>query len=376
VVATLKANPGTALIGTGGGVSNTLVSAIVVDSLNKVAMSTDPALLIAKASLSAYSSASISELASIAITTQAQTLTQSGDAAALLVNTKKLQANPTVARAAVDFKILLTVAKQADVDLTNAGVSLALLADANGGGNVIANLVTAINTEAVKAGVPAPVPNVASWSQPSNTLVLQNDSIDLNGTSYTLAQFAAGVTLDKKVTPLDVVSFSYDVKGTPIPTNAQGVMTSSVSLGIEIRDVGSKGQVLQFILDRVDVTLGADGQLAVAVPANAILYAYGKTSNGTTANITLTNAATDQFIVVANNKLSFNAGRVLNKLTPSQSVFSGLQNITGTFNLKITATNLSITGQSPGSVRGVSVAVGGSGLSVTGLGVEGIFTIN
>jgi hypothetical protein len=377
VVTTLRANPGSALIEAGGNVSTSLVSSIIVDSLKEVQASTDTALLVAKISLSAYSAVSIAELTSSAIASEAQTLAQAGNAALLLDSAKLLQANTTISNAALSLAPLLTVAKESSVSLTNVGSGLTLLVVANSGNDGAATtaLANAVSTEAAKADISAPVLDIVAWSKPSNTLALRDDSIELNGKSYPLTEFAIGVTLDKKVSPLDIVSFSYEVKGTPIPDDADGMKKTNVSLGIEMSDVGTKGQVLQFILDQAEISI-TGGQLAVAVPAGAKLYAYGRTGNGTAAFITMSNISADEFVVVADNKLSFNAGKVLNKLVDTRAQLSNLRNITGTFNLKVAVTNLSIVGQTKTSVQGLSVSVTGSNQAMTGLGVNGVFTIN
>jgi hypothetical protein len=380
VVATLVANPTATLISASGAVSATLVSAVIVDSVKKVEASTDASLANSKAVLAAYSGSSIAELVSGAIVTQAQTLASATSATTLTASASSLQANTTIAGAATAFATLLTTASDSTVNLTVAAAALTTIADTNATDAskiaAAANIQVAATVQATAAGVTPPVVDTAAWATPSNVLAISNDNIELNGVNYTLQNFATGngVVLAAGVSSLDTVRFVYDVKGTPIPANAQGVMTTRVSLGVELSDTGTKGQVLQFILDQADITVDANKQLAVSVPAGAQLYAYGKTANGTTANVTLTNIGADQFLVVANNQLSFNAGKVLTKLVPSQATFSGLQNIKGTFNLKVVVSNLSIAGQTQTSVQGLSVSVTGASKSMSGLGVQGKFT--
>jgi hypothetical protein len=69
----------------------------------------------------------------------------------------------------------------------------------------------------------------------------------------------------------------------------------------------------------------------------------------------------------------------LTKLVPAQATFSGLQNIKGTFNLKVVVSNLNIAGQTQTSVQGLSVSVTGTNTvptqSMSGLGVQGKFTV-
>jgi hypothetical protein len=383
VAETLKANAATPLVSSNGDVSSLLVSSIIVKSLTTIKNSNNSELLVAKIGLNQYSGTSIAKLTAGSITAQAQKLAKAGDAAALLTSAKSLQANPTISNAVRSLSTLLTTDKESIVNLDTIGNELALLFDDSADNDSAAktDLSASVTLEASKAGVPPivlAVLDINEWSQPSNVLALRDDSIELNGKVYTLAQFAAGVTLDKKTSPLDMVSFTYDVRGTPVPADANGVMKSSVSLGIELSDTGTKGQVLQFILDRADVTVSADGQIGVSVPTGALLYAYGKTSGGTAAtaaNVTLANDAADSFIVVANNQLSFNAGKVLNKIAQDGTVFAGLKNITGEFNLKVVVSNLSIASQTQTSIKGLSVSVTNTTQKMSGLGVQGIFTV-
>ena len=380
VAATLLANPNTPLINTSGTVSATLVSAVIVDSLTKVAESTDASLNNSKAVLALYSGTSIAELVTGSIVIQAQTLATATSAAALLVDAKALLANTTIANATSNFAILLTKTSDSTANLSALGAALVTIADSTATDASKSAAADAIKIESAKqatnANVAAPLLDIPSWIRPSNVLSIRNDSIDLNGNTYTLANFATGngVVLPAAVSSLDTVRFTYQVKGTPIPANAQGVMTTRVSLGVELSDTTTTGRKLEFILDKADVSVSSAGQLAVSVPAGAQLYAYGKTANGTTANLTLTNVTADQFLVVANNQLSFNAGKVLNKLS-GNTTFSGLQNIKGTFNLKVALSNLNIAGQTATSVQGLSVAVTGTSQSISGLGVQGKFTV-
>jgi hypothetical protein len=231
-------------------------------------------------------------------------------------------------------------------------------------------------TSAATLGSAVNAVEAEKFASKTNFLSIDNDSIELNGGTFTLTNFAsnAGVTLAKKVSPLDTVSFGYTIKGTPIPANAGGTMTTQVKIGIAMSDTGAKGQVLEMILDKANISV-TSGVLSVTVPADANLYAYGKTASGTVVNVTLTNIAADDFVTVTNGKLSFNAGKVLGKLTPANGTFSSLQNITGTFNLNVAVSNLNIAGQTATSVQGLSVKVTGTNQSMSGLGVRGKFTV-
>lgn len=381
VVTTLRASPSTPLINANGNVSSALVNSVITGSLTEVAAINNPSLAVAKSNLSVYSGTSIAELTSLAIVTQAQTLTQSTDAASVIANATSVQSNATISSAALNYATLLTTAKAGTVDMTNTGNQLnnfvAATTDA-GRATAVTAINAAIGTQASASGTAVPADNSRNWAMQTNVLAIANDTIELNGQNYTLQNFATGngVNLPARVSPLDTVRFVYQIKGTPIPANAQGVTTTRVSLGVELSDTTNSGRKLEFILDQANVTINA-GQMSVAIPANARLTAYGRTANGTIANVVLTNIGADDFISVdgTNNQLSFNAGKVLAKLAAPGTTFASLQNISGTFNLKIAISNLSIAGQTPTSVKGLSVNVTGGNQTMTGLGVQGRFTV-
>ncbi|MDP3842914.1 MAG: hypothetical protein Q8Q81_10005 [Oxalobacteraceae bacterium] len=388
VVTTLAANPTEKLVDASGSVSTTLVFGIVKQSVKKVQETTDATLATTKAGVSTFSPTSVAEMVSGAIGIQAQTLAKASDVA-LIGLTKSLQSNPTIANAASELKNLLTTVIENSVNLTALGTALTQLSDTDTSND--AAVTTAVSSEvtaqATAAGVTESVIiDVGAWSQHTNYLAIQNDSIELNGTPYTLKEFLSGVPLAQNPAAINTVSFAFDVKGTPIPKNDSGVMTTKVKLGLELTDTGASGRVLQFMLDQADVTLDNNKQLNVSVPAGAKLYAYGKTSNGTNANMTLTDITADQFVATANNKLTVNAGNMLARIlakvqaqpaSPIQSVFSNLQNVSGTFNVKVVVSNLNISSQTDSTaVKGLSVSVTGSGQpAVNGLGVEGIVTV-
>jgi hypothetical protein len=391
VVAVLKPANGSAIPLVRGGVVNTAqVKAVVIKSVDAVGTSTDAALSVTtKSKMRNFSGDSIAELTSVAISKQAETLYKASSVEDLVKSTKALQASNTITSAASAFKGLLTKTNASSVDLTKAGVSLSTIADSTSTAEAKNEAATEIEkngqNEANKTSgdskTDAPTMDRDAWAETTNVLSLVNDTIGLNGTAYTLTEFVEGVTLVQRPAPLDMVSFTYNVKGTPVPADANGIMTTSVSLGVAMTDTGTKGQVLQFILDRADVTVSADGKIGISVPTGALLYAYGKTSDGTEANVTLRNFSQDDFVAVdSENKLSFNAGKVLNKIAQDGTIFARLKNVKGTFNLTVVASDLNIAGQTQTSIKGLTVSVTDDRAnavrrSISGLGVQGIFTV-
>ncbi|HWW04752.1 hypothetical protein [Collimonas sp.] len=383
VTTTLVADPTAKLIGGDNSVNASLVSGMVQQSVTNIAAASDTSLTAAKAGLGGFSASSVAVLISGAVAGQAQALTKAGDTD-LLSLTQSLQADPTIANAASGVAVLLTTAVAGKVDLTTLGTALTVLSDSDSSNDAAASaaMSSAIAAQAQLAGVSAPAVAIGSWSQPTNFLAIQNDRIEFNGNPYTLKQFSSGVVLPAKPASTDTVSFTYKVIGSPIPRNAGGVMTSNVSLGVELADTGNSGLVLQVIVDQADLSLDGNKQLSVAIPAGAKMYVSAKTSGGTGANLTLTKISDIQFIEVVDNKLTVNTGIVLKHMLSqlqgqSSALLSNLKNLSGTFNTKFVVSNLNIRSETDKTaVKGLSVSIAGSGQpAVNGLGVLGILTI-
>lgn len=372
VAATLVANSTIQLVDSSGSVSSSLVSGIVQKSMENITITANIALDTAKASLGAYSAASVSALVSEAIAAQAEILSKSSDAA-LTQQTTSLQSNPVIANAASQLAALLTIGNANKVDLTAMGADLRQLADTNENNDTGANtaLMSEVMRQTGKAGIPPLSINVTDWRRPNNYFAIRDDSINLNGQTYTLDQFMNGVSLAQKASSINTVGFGMIVRGNPIPKNSHGVRTTKVALGIEVSDTGTSGRVMQFLLDRADLTLGSDKQLLISVPPDSNLYVYSKTSSGIAVNKTLTNLNDHQFIAVDNNTLTLNADKVLNQIG-----LTSLPIITGTFNLKMVVSNVKIRSQIEHAVTGMSITVAGaSPHRVSGLGVKGTVVV-
>ncbi|WP_211474063.1 hypothetical protein [Collimonas humicola] len=379
VVTTLTANPAAALVGGDNSVDASLVSGVVQQSVKNIAAANDAPLAAAKTGLGGFSANSVAVLISSAVAGQAAALTTASDAN-LLSQTQSLQSNPTIANAAYGVASLLSSAVASRVDLTTLGGALSQLNDNNAAAG--AAVLSAIAAQAQLAGIPVPVVGISDWSQPSNYLAIQKDSIAINGNPYTLDQFLSGVTLPGKPTSADTLSLAYTVVGNPIPKNASGVMTTRVSLGAEMTDTGSSGLVLQLIVDQADLSLDGNRQLSISVPAGASMYVFVKAGSSAGANFTLAKISENQFIEITNNNLTVNTGTVLKHILSqlggqSAALLAGLKNLSGTFNMKFVVSNLNVRSETNKSaVKGLSVLVAGSGQpAVSGLGIQGIFTI-
>jgi|GEM_PF-2300096 len=386
VASTILANVATLTpLVAGTTVNPTLVASIVGAAVTNVSASTSPALSVVKLVFgndsTDFTPTSIAELTSAAIVIQAQALTSAtGSVADLIALTTTLQSNPTIANTAAALSSLLTVAVAGAVNLTDAGAALVQLADAvtNNDDTAVTAVNIAVVTQATAATIIAPV-IYSTISAPSNYLAITNDQIIFGigseSQTNTLTEFvsSAGVTLTAQP---DTIGFAYTLAGTPIPA----VGGSVVSVGIEITQA-STGRVLQVVLDQVNLAVSS-GVLTATVPADAKLYAYGKTSTGATATVTLSNLAANTLITSSGSALTFNAMNIVNSIiakfdanSAEYALFARVLDVTGSFSLTAVVSNLAIQSGISGAVASRTVAVTGSAQSVTGLGVQGKFTV-
>lgn len=387
VVKTLLANTSATLVDASGNVNVSLVNSVVQQSLTNVAASTNTALTAVKQTIGTYSPKSVAALAAVGIASQAQTLAQATDSNTL---TKTLHSDTSVGDVATQIAALLTTANAGKVDLTAVGASLqqyvAATVAGDAGTKTAAGTALKANvaTQATNSGTPVTL-NLSTVNTPSNYLSIQNDQISLNGTAFTLNQFTSGLTVTGGTqASLDTVGFTFAIHGTPIPANASGVKTTTVSMGLELTDTAANGRVLQVLIDTVNISVDANNLLSASIPAGAKAYIYGKTSSSVTANVTLSNLAANSISVGSSNTVNLNVGNVFSRmLTQAQgqpgnlgTVFSSLQNLKGTFNARFVMTNLDLRKQDTTPVTGMSVLVTGSNQpAVSGLGVQGIVTV-
>lgn len=348
------------LIDASGVINSSLVSNVIIDSTNKVAASTDASLASSKEILADYSGERIAQLVSSAIVTQAKTLASAADIDALTSDAKALQANPIISNAAAKFETLLTTASTSAVNLTTAGTALAKIADNNSSSSVIDAAISTIG-ETTDITV-----SKDDLIQQSNVVAITG--IELNSASSSLSAFATGVNLAQSFNSL---GFSYAIKGSPIPVSGN-TRTAAVRIGIELTDTSNKGQLLQVILDDVNVVLTGD-QLSITLGTNPNMHFYAITSGKTVFAKTVNYADANNIFSTSAGKLTVNANSMLNKLFGDGQTVTA--NLHGTFNVRMMISNLSIAGESATSVQGSSVSVKGTSQSVTGLGVQGKFTL-
>ncbi|MGS0740790.1 hypothetical protein ACVBEF_02975 [Glaciimonas sp. GG7] len=327
VAATLLANPTASLIDASGNVASGLVNSVVQQSVTNVTTSSNTVLATVKTVVATLSPARVAGVAAAAITAQAQTLATTTYSPALvtslqsdvtITNTLTAVATllvPTNLQSVASVAAALTTLSSANTSLTSTPQSKAAAA-------------TALNTQASNVGQTI---NASTLSAPTNYLSIVNDQIAINGITYTLDQFNAGMVATSAANAsLDTFAFSLLAKGNPIPANASNVRTENIKVALELSDTVASKRSLQVIIDTVTISIDANGKLSISVPATAKVYIYGQTSSNVMANLTLTNLATDLVAVDANNAVSFNMGRLFNKIVNgNNSVLSNLQYLKG-----------------------------------------------
>jgi hypothetical protein len=200
----------------------------------------------------------------------------------------------------------------------------------------------------------------------------KNDSVILNNTPYTLAQFGnPGVTL----TGLNSVGFEYAATaGTQVDVLA--------NVGISVEEIGGQGRVLQFEIDQVHIERSdATGIMKLSLTPQTIVYVHAKDSRNNELNVTVPQPSFNP-IATANNALVMDYATLVNKvvgnttynttsLTPSQFF-----NLKGSFKTKfVVSNNLNVRYQDGTPLQPLTVNVTNTSHSVSGPGAQGILNI-
>lgn len=381
VAATLVANPSATLVDSTGGVSTVLVTTIVSQSVTNVATTSNPALATVKGLIANYSPTRIATVAAAAISAGAHTLATSTNSNDL---TKLIQSDVTISNTLNAVSTLLgTTSTQTLIGLDTAlsalaSANTAIIIDPVAAAAAKSAAATALSNQA-KASDPTLTIDATKLGAPTNYLSISNDQIAINGTTYTLAQFTSGIAIiTAKQANLDTFAFTFLVNGTPVPADVNGVQTATVSIALELTDTVASKRVLQVAIDKVAITIDANKQIGISVPANAKVYVYGQTRSGVNANLTLSNVASNLVSVDSNNGVSFNMGLLFSKIasTNQNAVLTDLQNATGTLNVTFVMSNLDLRTSNAKPAAGLSVLVTGAGQpAVSGQGVKGIVTV-
>jgi hypothetical protein len=201
-----------------------------------------------------------------------------------------------------------------------------------------------------------------------NYLALQNDSVKINGNQISYASLSGGAT----VSALSTVGLSFIVKGSP-------VIDTTISLALELVEVGGQNRVLQILLDKVNVK-NTNGTLSIGSAAGMKIYVYGHASDSIDVNLTLNDLKFNPVSSI-NNSLLFNYQSTVDKVLTnvdgvSKSTAAKFTNITGTFQIKVAAAGLSVRNlDGVAALPTTKILVTNSTQLVNGSGIAGTLTI-
>jgi hypothetical protein len=200
----------------------------------------------------------------------------------------------------------------------------------------------------------------------------KNDSVILNGTSFTLGQFSnPGITL----AGLNTVSFEYTATaGTQVDVLAD--------VGIALEEIGGQGRVLQVEVEQVHVERNAtSGAVTLSLTPQTNVYVYAKDGHGSEVNVTVAQPSFNP-VTIVNNAVTISYNTLVEKvignttynttsLTPSQ-----FYNLKGSFKARfVVSGNMNVRYQDGTALPVLSVGIANSSHSVSGPGIEGIVNI-
>jgi hypothetical protein len=153
--------------------------------------------------------------------------------------------------------------------------------------------------------------------------------------------------------------------------------TSTVDLGFSITPVSTTDdRRIQVVITGVLATVDTNGAVTVNIPATATLYAYGRKTDGTSANITATSLSTNLVTATASGAstvLTLDIANIMGVLTSKSATFSTLANLSGGFNVDVAIAGVKLADDPTTPSPAFSVAVTGS---TNILGQGGNLTVN
>ena len=200
----------------------------------------------------------------------------------------------------------------------------------------------------------------------------KNNSIILNNTPYTLAQFSnPGIT----VTGLNSVGFEYAATaGTQIDVLA--------NIAISVEEIGGQGRALQFEIDQVHVTRSdATGVMTLSLTPQTNVYVHAKDSHNNELNATVAQPTFNP-IATVNNTLVMDYSTLVNKVVGNTTynttslTTSQFFNLQGSFKTTfVVSSNLNVHYQDGTPLPVLNVNIPNTSHSVSGPGAQGIINI-
>jgi len=253
-------------------------------------------------------------------------------------------------------------------------------------------------TPATTTPTPTPTPAiVVDESLMAGFMVLVGNQMVINGMNdraFNLDQFndttrsPAGAYSFAPSTNAPISSFALRLhpEGMDIPAG----QTKLARLAFEIKDRAIGGvQALQVLIDQVEVSVSADNQFTVSVPATAKLYIYVNNRDGQSATLSVGSLAVDMVKIVAfagdasSHVFTLNLEAAVSAAlagaqgdTAKLAVINSLKDFLGEFDASFTLANVTMHKDDGSPLVGPAITVIGSGHPpVVGGGVKGILNV-
>lgn len=298
-------------------------------------------------------------------------------ASALLAspNTPLVTANGTINSTFVDAAI------QKTVESVNANPNLPKVSISDADRAAIANAVATQAAQFLDASKdPVEVakelqnplnPPVETETVKNNYISPKNDSFQLNGVTYSLANFADGIA----VTGLDTIGLEYSATGTP-------EIDKLVDVGFVV-DETSGNRILQVKVEQLHVVRdNATGQVTLTLTPASQVHVYVRDAQGSSFNSTLTDLGFNP-LIIENNAMTVNYANLVNRIAQNEQLnthsfkadqFLSLQ---GTFDIKVVvSTNLNVRYEGGAALPMVNMGIFNTTKGVEGPGITGRLTIN
>jgi hypothetical protein len=214
-------------------------------------------------------------------------------------------------------------------------------------------------------------PPVDTATAVSNYISPKNNSIALNGSAATLADFSSAGLVTNGLTS---IGLEYSATGTPRVDHAVDVAMSLVSK--------TDDRILQVKVEQIWVKRNStNGQITLEVKPDTEVHIYARDSRGTSFNASLGGLSYNP-LTTSGNAVTVNYSTLVNKIVNSaqdNSAFTASQftNIKGNFTVKFAvSSNLNVRYEDGTHLPVVNIGIFNTTKGVEGPGVTGTLTVN
>ncbi|MFG6447046.1 hypothetical protein ACG0Z6_02180 [Roseateles sp. BYS180W] len=215
----------------------------------------------------------------------------------------------------------------------------------------------------------SPAKQPLSTTATTDYLSMTSDSIFINDSVHRLAALKDGI----EIPSLQTIGFSISVTGSP----AAEVFAP---MALSILEQGGSGRILNLLIEKVAFKIDASKQLTVSVPAGTKVHAYGRTSNGSVVNLTITDLEFTP-VTVEKNALRLNYSNIVKKVIASadnttKATASAFLDLKGNFDFTVaTDKALNIRLQDGVALSTATISIPNTSQSVTGPSFAGRVSI-